>query len=247
MYSSQCSGYDCGSGSLYSGNSGYFLNNSGYSNQSPSYSGISSNYSKSMYDSQSAEFSPSFFVDESSEFVGVIPERDEIIGHAKTVFSSLTNQKFPDNISINLCDNENFSRLLPFGASENSCVMGFAVNRKGFGISKIFVRNNSLPQLFVTLGHEIGHVITRQLSNVKDEEAKAFSFARAWVVKTKELNIAGLDKFLKPRPALNGVHNVAFDFVEREIAEGISPLRIYVDVASGRKSVGNLDSIVFGG
>ncbi len=239
MYSSQCSGYDCGSCSLYSGNSGYS------SNDSPSYSSNSSNYSQPMYDSQ--EFSPSFFVDESSEFVGDIPGQGAIIDHAKNVFRNLTNQEFPDNISITLCDCENFDKLLPSGVSENSSVMGFAVNRKGFGISKIFVRNNSLPQLFVTLGHEIGHVITRQLSDVRDEEAKAFSFARAWVVKTKELNIAGLDKFLKPRPALNGVHNVAFDFVEREIADGISPLNIYVDIASGRKRVENLERIALSG
>ena len=251
MYQSGGGGYS-GSPSVSSysqGCSGYSSGGSGYSSGSSSYASQSSNNSDMYASHQSIqEFSPSFFVDESVEPIETLPEQETIVEHAKNTFHELTGQEFPQNISVSICDDAEFKKsLFSSGAKSSSGVLGFALNRKGRGKSHVFVRKASLPQLFITLGHEIGHVITHQLNDVRDEEAKAFSFARAWTEKVKELNIAGLNKFLRPQPALNGVHNIAFDFVEREVADGKQPLQLYIDIAKGDLIVENLEGKVIVG
>ena len=252
MYNSNDCGYSCTpSTSMYSAIQGYSSGISGgYSSGASSYTSQSSSNNSDMYSSQQSvqDFSPSFFVDDSVESIETLPEQETIVEHAKTTFQELTGQEFPENISVSICDDTEFKKFLfSSGAKSSSGVLGFALNRKGRGRSHVFVRKMSLPQIFVTLGHEIGHVITNQLSDVRDEEAKAFSFARAWTEKVKELNIAGLDKFLRPQPALNGVHNVAFDFVERQVEEGKQSLQLYIDIAKGDLKVEYLERIVVGG
>ena len=88
-----------------------------------------------------------------------------------------------------------------------------------------------MDRVMVTLGHELGHVMARRLNNSRDEEAKAFAFCIAWLRAIKKHNIANLSTCIKlGRPAENGLHNKALDFVLNLINKGIEPLEIFDDL-----------------
>ena len=80
------------------------------------------------------------------------------------------------------------------------------------------MRENQLDALLLVIGHEIGHVLTETLPNKHDEEAKAFAFSIEWAKTIKKHNIAGLGINIKQdldfEPARNGLHDVAFSFVD---------------------------------
>ena len=44
----------------------------------------------------------------------------------------------------------------------------------------------------LTIGHELGHVLTKTLSRHHDEEAKAYAFSLVWIDAIKKNNIANL-------------------------------------------------------
>ena len=117
----------------------------------------------------------------------------------------------------------------------NPGIQGFAVNRKGKGYSCIFVKNNHLDALMLVLGHEIGHVITPRLPDLKDEEAKAFAFEMSWAKAIIEHNIAGLKGQFNVdfKPAANGIHNIAFGFVQSMINKGKDSLKLYWELVKG--------------
>ena len=74
--------------------------------------------------------------------------------------------------------------------------------------------------------------IELQRGDVRDEEAKAFAFSIAWMRKIKELNIGNLATAIKlSRPAENGLHNVALDFVMNKIEKGSNPLTLFADLS----------------
>ena len=83
----------------------------------------------------------------------------------------------------------------------------------------------------LTIGHELGHVLTKTLDNPQDEEAKAYAFSLAWMNVIREYDIAGLaDAIVAERPAENGLHNVAFFFVERLIRQGKGVWEVYTGI-----------------
>ena len=80
----------------------------------------------------------------------------------------------------------------------------------------------------LTIGHELGHVLTETLDNPHDEEAKAYAFSLVWMNVIQEQNIAGLSSaIVTERPAENGLHNVAFRFVEMIIRTGEEAWAVY--------------------
>ena len=86
----------------------------------------------------------------------------------------------------------------------------------------------------LTIGHEIGHVLTKTLDDKHEEEAKAYAFSLAWMKSIQENDIAGLgDSFVQERPAENGLHDVAFAFVEKTIRWGKSAWDVYQELISG--------------
>ncbi|MBT7903695.1 hypothetical protein HN587_07565 [Candidatus Woesearchaeota archaeon] len=173
------------------------------------------------------------FIDSSKEVKPLIEE----------TFELLTNQKLPTNIEINICTIEEFKKAhKSFGGKWTPGIQGFAINNYP-KTSKIFVLQNHLDSLMLTLGHEIGHVLTTPLDNLHDEEAKAFAFEIAWVKTIIEHDVGDLTQCFNPefKPANNGLHNIAFNFVVNCVKKGESAITIYEKLKEKVLTVLNLD------
>jgi hypothetical protein len=172
-----------------------------------------------------------------SVFVGDANEIKEFVEEA---FLAVTGRELPNDIIMHVIDEEQMKKAHSiFGSSWNKGIQGFAINRKDRGlISEIFVKKGELDSIMLTIGHEIGHVLTKKLNNARDEEAKAFAFSLSWMKAIKENNIANLATSISlSRPAMNGIHNVALDFVLKQRAKGIDSLSIYKDLIGGKLKI----------
>ena len=158
-----------------------------------------------------------------------IGDSSEIKEFVEETFLKLTGKEFPDDVAIRIIDAKEMQSLHPKN------VLGFAINRRHLGlISEIFVKKDTLDRLMLTIGHELGHVLTRKLSNERDEEAKAFAFSLAWMKTIKENNIANLSTAIRLEPpAINGLHNVALDFVLDLIRNGREAFDVWMDLVRG--------------
>ncbi len=163
-------------------------------------------------------------------FVGKAEELKEFVEDA---FEKIFNTKFPDDIKVRILDEEAFRKLAPHPST-----IGLSLNRRKMGlISEVFVLEGSLARVLLTLGHELGHVLTPTFSNIHNEEAKAFAFSFAWMDVIKEHNIANLkDAFIEERPAENGLHNIAYKIVQKAIAGGKRAWQVYLDILKGKLS-----------
>jgi hypothetical protein len=157
-------------------------------------------------------------------FVG---KAEEIRGHIERAFEEIFHKPFPNDIKISVCDEEQFRKIAPHPGT-----LGLSLNRSQQGLlSEIFVKNDFLARVMLTIGHELGHVLSAPLENPQDEEAKAYAFSLAWIRMVKEKDIAGLkEAIITERPAENGLHNVAFAFVERLMRRGKSAWEVYLDL-----------------
>ena len=175
-------------------------------------------------------FNPTDFLKPGREgmFVG---EVKLIKSHITETFEKMFNKPFPCDIKISVLDKEKFSKVAP-----GSSTIGLSFNRREHGLlSEIFVLNGSLARVMLTIGHELGHVLTKTLSNAHDEEAKAFAFSIAWMRIIQDNNIADLGaSFVLENPAQNGLHNVAFNFVQKLIKEGKVAWEIYLELITGK-------------
>jgi hypothetical protein len=170
-------------------------------------------------------------------FVGSANEIKEFVEEA---FTAVTGRELPNDILIRVLSKEEFVKANSmFSGKWNDGIQGFAVNRKSQGlVSEVFVRKGELDKIMLTLGHEIGHVLTRTLESKRDEEAKAFAFSIAWMKKIKEFNIANLSTAIcLDKPAQNGLHDIALDFVLKKLKEGKDAYDIYKDLVTGLERV----------
>ena len=158
------------------------------------------------------------------KFVGKAEEVREFI---EDTFYHLFHQPFPDDIKISICDEREFRLLAPHPAT-----IGLSLNRRSQGLlSEIFVLHDSLARVMLTIGHELGHVLTETLDNKHNEEAKAYAFSLVWMEVIKDHDIGGLgDAFITEQPAQNGLHNVAFEFVSRLMKVGKHVGEIYTEL-----------------
>ncbi len=181
-------------------------------------------------------FQPSEFLKPGKEgrFIG---QAEEIKEYVIKAFETIFQAPFPNNIFISLCNEQEFQKIAPHPGT-----IGLSINRGKEGlISEIFVLNDTLARVMLTLGHELGHVLTPTLPNPRDEEAKAYAFSLVWMNAIKEHDIAGLgDAIVTERPAENGLHNVAFGFVERMVRKGMELWEVYVKLVRGGVSVAGL-------
>lgn len=156
-------------------------------------------------------FIPDAFLKPGKEgiFVGQAEEVREFVEEA---FEQIFSKKFPNNIKISVLNEQEFRKLAP---SPNT--IGLSLNRSRGGLlSEIFILNDMLGRVMLTIGHELGHVLTATLSNSHHEEAKAYAFSLVWMKVIRERNIANLgDAIVLEHPAENGLHNIAFDFVHK--------------------------------
>lgn len=188
-------------------------------------------------------FSPSIFLRDDrpqSQFIGKV---EEIKHYIQEAFKATTGKELPEDISIIVVNQEELKQRHELcNGTWSPGIQGISINRKGFGQSLIVVKENDLDILMMTIGHEIGHVLNFQLNNRLNEEAKAFAFEMAWVKSIFENNIAGLRNSIDPdpKPARNGLHDVAFAFVKRMLLLGKDAFDVFRGLLKGEFSVGEV-------
>lgn len=153
-------------------------------------------------------------------------------------YKQLTGQDFPhDSVKVFVLPEIAFKNVfVSTGNYWNEGIQGFSLNRYGYGTSEIFVRENNLDSTLLTLGHEIGHILSKPLPNLKDEEAKAHAFSIAWMNTIRDNNIAGLSPNIILNPARNGIHDAGLDTVNHLMSAGISALDAFKTLAHGLTS-----------
>ena len=176
-------------------------------------------------------FQPDNFLKPGREgsFVG---EAAQIKEHIEETFEKMFNQKFPNYVKISILNEKKFRKLAPSPGT-----IGLSINRSQQGLlSEIFVKNDSLGRVMLTLGHELGHVLTPTLANSVNEEAKAYAFSLLWMRIVKENNIANLgDAIVLENPARNGLHDLAFSFVMGCMDRKEDLQEVYRDLINGKK------------
>ncbi|MBT4651042.1 hypothetical protein HOC13_00805 [Candidatus Woesearchaeota archaeon] len=232
------SGYQSSGG--YSGGSSSYESLGGFSDSSfipgEVYTGVESvvmaKYQEAAVSYQMFNIRPeyNFIPDEfivSGKEGGFVGEAEEVREYVEEAFEKIFSERFPKEIKVSVLSKERFSKI-----HDSPGVMGLSVNRRRQGlVSEIFVKAGSLARVMLTLGHELGHVLTEALGGAHDEEAKAYAFSLEWMRIIKENNIAGLGgAIVLDRPAENGLHNVAFGFVQKLINSGREAWEVYLDL-----------------
>ena len=169
--------------------------------------------------------------------------KEELMPFAEEAFRQLTGSPLPKDIFITLCTESELAKA--FGEGFTPDVQGFCRNRCGFGTSEVFVKRQELARAMLTLGHEIGHALSPTLPDAKDEEAKAFAFALAWMQAIREHNIGGLTAAILPRPAQNGLHNVALHFVLELASAGSTFMETFINLCKGIVTINKVPEQVF--
>lgn len=168
-------------------------------------------------------FVPENFLKPGKEgiFVGKAEEVKEFV---EETFEKIFQLSFPNAIKMSILNKEEFRKIAP-----SSNTIGLSLNRSQQGLlSEIFVLNDTLGRVMLTIGHELGHVLTKTLPNPHDEEAKAYAFSLLWMKVIQENNIANLgEAIITEQPARNGLHNISFAFVHNLIIQGKKPEEIY--------------------
>ena len=185
-------------------------------------------------------FAPEIFLNSARPKTRFIDDNNEVKNIVEETFELMMNAKLPGNISINVLPFDDFKILHSRFGAWNNGILGFSLNGNE---KKIFVRENHLDALMLVLGHEIGHVLTDTLPNKHDEEAKAFAFSIEWARTIKKHNVADFGLSIKDEldfnPARNGLHDVAFSFVDFMVKKGRKAIELHNDLARKYVSVFN--------
>ena len=156
-----------------------------------------------------------------------IKKANQIKPFVEETFQKMFNQPFPNDVAISILDEKEFRKVAPHPST-----VRVSFNRKAHGlISEIFVLNDTLGRIMLTLGHELGHVLTETLEDPTLEEAKAYSFSFYWMEVIKKHNIANLgNSLILENPAMNGLHDKAFELVLKEKKDNKTYYQIYFDI-----------------
>ena len=162
----------------------------------------------------------------------------------RLAFKATTGNDLPKNIRIHLCNESELKQMhSKNGGKWSAEIQGFSINRGHKKVSDVFVKKDSFDRVMITLGHEIGHVISPALNDVRDEEAKAFAFSIAWMNAIIDNNIAGLTNAINPLPANNGIHDAGFEFVQSQLynqkINAVTAFDIFRQLADGLISINN--------
>lgn len=162
----------------------------------------------------------------SRPFIG---QAEEIRPLVEETFQKVMELPLPEDFTITILQEKEFRRLAPAG------VVGLSINRKEINaVSDIFILADELDKVLLTVGHELGHILTKPLKDKRDEEAKAFAFSFAWMKTIKEHNIGELSSSLiLDQPARNGLHDLAHNFVFGFLQKGKNALEIYLELIRG--------------
>ena len=183
-------------------------------------------------------FAPQIFLKPARPKATFIDDENQIKGIIEETFELMIKDKLPGDIFISILSLDDFKAVHSLFGRWNSGILGFSINA---GKKKIFVKENSLDELMLVIGHEIGHVLTKTLPNKHDEEAKAFAFSVGWARTIKENDIANLGASIKDQfdfnPAINGLHDVAFAFVDSMLKRGRKAMDLHGDLVKSYISV----------
>src|SRR3989338_2589669 len=149
----------------------------------------------------------------------------------KETFKHTTGKDFPDNIVVRVLDKEEMKQVHEQnGGMWIDSIQGFSINSKQ--TKQVFVKSADLDKVMIVVCHEIGHVLTPSLSNAHDEEAKAFAFEFAWIETIMKHNIGNLKAnfTLDLKPANNGLHDVASNFVKKLLQMGKEAIDVYGEI-----------------
>jgi hypothetical protein len=181
---------------------------------------------------------PEIFLSPSRQKARFIDDNNEAKVIAEEIFELMMGEPLPIGISINILPFDDFKALHSKFGPWSGGILGFSINSNE---KKIIVRENHLDSLMLVIGHEIGHVLTQALPNKHDEEAKAFAFSIEWAKTIKKHNVANLGLNIKDdvdfEPARNGLHDVAFNFVDFMVKKGRKALQLHDDLVKGYISV----------
>ena len=124
------------------------------------------------------------FLNENRPTTPIITDLKEIREIIQKTYRTITNEEIPDEIQIQILNEKEFKKLPIYSPG----LAGFCYNGYGKGISKIIVKQDHLDSLLLTIGHEIGHVLSPTLPNKHDEEAKAHAFSLTWMETIRDNN-----------------------------------------------------------
>jgi len=185
---------------------------------------------------------------------GIIQSAKSIKDYVKTAFDIFTgtnselseviqfDEFWINQILIHILPGCRFEELISsFGRRDE--IKGFVkrYNFKGY----VFIREDCLVNVMQVIGHEIGHLMSRRLTDMVNEEAKAYAFKIAWCNIIQNNRIAGLGKEIMkmPIPSYDIEHYSAFKFVTKRIKEGYSPRNLFEDFITGKEQVRGICSI----
>jgi hypothetical protein len=169
-------------------------------------------------------FKPGQFINSSApktKFIKATEEVQELVEHT---FLELTGRELPC-FNISVCnEHELRQEHARLGGQWSPGILGFCNHRT----KSIFVMENNFAELLLTIGHEIGHLLSDPLPDLVDEEAKAMAFASAWAQTIHDNNIGNLGAHIQMhQPAQNGVHNIASNFVNNMLEDGSIAMDVF--------------------
>jgi len=175
-------------------------------------------------------FSPAAFTTKPTRLIGKAHNIEHFITEA---FEKTVNHRLQSNIEITICTKEELKLAHErFNGVWSEGIQGFCINKFQKGITSIFVKEDELANIMLTIGHELGHAQSPPLKDIIEEEAKAFAFSMAFMNTIREHNIADLkNAIVEQLPAKNGVHNVGFDIVADKVRCGMNAFDVFKDLA----------------
>ncbi len=164
-----------------------------------------------------------------TQFIEAAGDIEDLV---KETFRQTTGKELPENIVIRVLEKEEMKAVHEQnGGQWSDTIQGFSIN--GNPTKQVFVKQADLDKVMIVVGHEIGHVLTPSLGNAHDEEAKAFAFEFAWIEAIMKHNIGNLKAnfTLDLKPANNGLHDVASNFVKTVLKMGKEAIEVYGEIA----------------
>ena len=221
-------------GSSHSSQANYQTNGSGYSAAQPYVSNNEHKESPAHAPEQPDMFfheSPESFLEQTAPALPVVQETSMILPLVEQTFQLLTDEALPKNLRIHILDELSLRTFhATIGGTWSPGIQGFSLNKHGVGVSEIYVKQAPLDNVMLTIGHEIGHVLSPSLVHSAEEEAKAFAFSMAWVNTIREHNIGNIAGSFREHPAQNGVHDIGFAWASQLVQKGKTAAQAFMSI-----------------
>ncbi|MDO8660365.1 MAG: hypothetical protein Q7K43_00610 [Candidatus Woesearchaeota archaeon] len=178
-----------------------------------------------------AHESPESFLEQNAPPLAVVQEASIITPLIEQTFQELTDEQLPKNINIKIVDELTLRTIhASIGGKWSTGIQGFSLNKHSTGVSEIYAKQAPLDNVMLTIGHELGHVMSPTLSNPAEEEAKAFAFSIAWVSTIRANNIGNIAGSFRESPAQNGIHDTGFAWATKLIKQGKTAAQAFMSI-----------------